>query len=356
MTSSHLFSPLTLRDVTLKNRIGVSPMCMYSSTDGLANDWHFVHLGSRAVGGAGLVIFEASAVEADGRISPGDLGIYSDAHIDGLKRVVDFIHAHDSVAGIQIGHAGRKASTAVPADGGAPLAIGEGGWQVVGPSPIPFAEGYQTPRELTVEEIASITQSFVAAAKRADAAGFKVVEIHGAHGYLLSEFLSPLSNHRTDQYGGSVENRSRFLLEVVDAVREVWPAGKPLFVRISATDWVDGGWTGDDSVTLSRWLKERGVDVVDASSGGNVPAAPPSIGPGYQTELAAQIRHGAGIATAAVGMITSPAQADTIVRTGQADIVLLAREQLRDPYWPARAARELRAKITPPAQYGRAWG
>ncbi len=350
----HLFAPLTLRNVTFRNRIGVSPMCMYSSVDGFANDWHLVHLGSRAVGGAGFVIAEASAVVAEGRISAGDLGIYSDEHVAGLKRVTDFIHEHGSVAGIQLAHAGRKASTQVPIDGGKPLSAADG-WQVVGPSPIPFADGYQTPRELTVAEIGDHLAAFAAAAKRALAAGFKVIEIHAAHGYLISEFLSPLSNHRTDQYGGSIENRSRFLLEITDAVRTAWPAELPLFVRLSATEWVEGGWTVDDSVTVSRWLAERGVDLIDCSSGGNTPTLPPAIGPGYQTALAAKVRAEAGVATAAVGMITSASQADHIVRTGQADIVLLAREMLRDPYFPVRAARELRQKVEPPAQYGRAW-
>jgi 2,4-dienoyl-CoA reductase-like NADH-dependent reductase (Old Yellow Enzyme family) len=333
----------------------VSPMCQYSSTDGFANDWHLVHLGSRAVGGAALVMAEASAVEERGRITHRDLGIYRDEHNPKLKQITDFIRSQGAIPAIQLAHAGRKASAAVPWEGGHPIPPDQGGWTAVGPSPIPFAEGWTAPHPLTLEEIRGIVQAFVRAAGRARAAGFDVVEIHSAHGYLLHSFLSPISNHRDDAYGGSLENRERLVMEVATAVRETWPSDRPLFVRISATDWVEGGWDLDQSVHLSRRLKEVGVDLIDCSSGALVPKAQIPIGPGYQVPLAARIRKEAGIATAAVGMITKPDQADAIIREGKADLIALARAFLRDPYWPQRAARELGQPVAAPMQYGRAW-
>jgi 2,4-dienoyl-CoA reductase-like NADH-dependent reductase (Old Yellow Enzyme family) len=351
----NLFDPLPIRDVTLPNRIVVSPMCEYSSKDGFANDWHLVHLGSRAVGGAGLVITEATAVAPEGRISPHDLGIWSDDHVEFLARITGFIHSQGSVAGIQLAHAGRKASTYRPWDGTGAVPEKSGGWKnVVAPSAIPFAEDYAMPKALTQEETQAVVAAFQKAAGRSRQAGFRVVEIHAAHGYLISEFLSPLANRRTDEYGGSFENRIRLLLEVVSAVRKVWPEHAPLFVRISATDWVEGGWTLDDSVGLARRLKNAGVDLVDCSSGGNVPPAGIPFGPGYQTSFAERIRREAGILTGAVGMITAPSQADHIIRTGQADLAIIAREFLRDPYWPLRAARELGYPVPWPVQYLRA--
>ena len=314
-----------------------------------------VHLGSRAVGGASLVFTEATAVSGIGRISAPDTGIYLDAHVKSWQPIVEFIRQHGAIPGIQLAHAGRKASTAVPWEGGAPIPPDKGGWIPVGPSPIPFNTGYAVPHELGASEINEIEEQFVAAARRALAAGFQVVEIHGAHGYLLHEFLSPLSNQRTDNFGGSFENRIRLLLCVAARVREVWPQELPMFVRISATDWVEGGWNLEQSIELSRRLKGLGVDLIDASSGGVVPYAKIPFGPGYQVSFAAAIRRKAGIATGAVGMITEPAQAETILSTGQADVVLLAREMLRDPYWPRRAAHELSAKIKAPVQYERAW-
>jgi 2,4-dienoyl-CoA reductase-like NADH-dependent reductase (Old Yellow Enzyme family) len=353
-TQVSLFTPLQIREVQFRNRIAVSPMCEYSSIDGYANDWHLVHLGSRAVGGAGLVIAEATAILPEGRISPDDLGIWHDDHIPALARITEFIHAHGAVAGIQLAHAGRKASTAAPWDGGKPLEPEHRGWRpIYGPSRIPFDSDYATPDALDDQGITNVIDGFRAAAIRAHRAGFKVVEIHAAHGYLLHEFLSPLSNLREDRYGGSIENRSRLLLEVVDAVREVWPATYPLFVRISATDWVEHGWTVADSIVLSRQLSVHGVDLVDCSSGGNVAGVRIPLGPGYQTPFAEQVRHGAPILTGAVGMITAPAQADHIVRTGQADLVLLGRELLRDPYWPLHAARILGHDMPWPRQYER---
>jgi 2,4-dienoyl-CoA reductase-like NADH-dependent reductase (Old Yellow Enzyme family) len=351
----NLFDPLSIRGLTLPNRIVVSPMCEYSSTNGFANDWHLVHLGSRAVGGAGLVMTEATAVTPEGRISPHDLGIWSDDHIEFLGRVARFIHAQGSVAGIQLAHAGRKASTYRPSDGEGAVPEELGGWvNVVAPSAIPFGGNYPMPQALTQEGIQSVVAAFVAAARRAREAGFRVIEIHAAHGYLISEFLSPLANHRTDEYGGSLENRMRLLIEVVRAVRGAWPESAPLFVRISATDWEEGGWTLDDSVALAKHLKHSSVDLVDCSSGGNVPPARIPVGPGYQTPFAERIRREAKILTGAVGMITAPAQADHIIRTGQADVAILAREFLRDPYWPLRAARELGYAVPWPIQYVRA--
>ncbi|MHB1022431.1 MAG: NADH:flavin oxidoreductase/NADH oxidase [Acidobacteriaceae bacterium] len=352
--SSHLFAPLTLCSVTFPNRIAVSPMCQYSAVDGFANDWHFVHLGSRAVGGAGLIFTEATAVSPEGRISPQDLGIWNDAHVAELKRITDFLHRQGAHAGIQLAHAGRKASMCPPWEKTHAVPPTDGGWtNAVAPSALPFAPEYVVPVALDLAGIRRITQAFVDAAKRARAAGFDVVEIHAAHGYLLHQFLSPLSNQRTDEYGGSFGNRVRLLLEVTDAVRAVWPETQPLFVRISATDWAEGGWHLDQSVELANLLKQRGVDLLDVSSGGAVPTATIPLGPGYQTSFAERIRRETGLATGAVGMITEPVQADHILRSGQADMVLLAREMLRDPYWPLRAARELKQETTWPLQYQR---
>ena len=348
---ARLFDPLSIRDITFANRVFVSPMCEYSSVDGHANDWHVVHLGSRAVGGAGLVLTEATAVTPEGRITPEDLGIYLDEHIESLARIVRFIHEQGSVAGMQLAHAGRKGSTYRPCDGQGAIPENAGGWTVPAPSAIPFAESFPMPKELTREAIQKIVVAFAAAARRALAAGFRVIEIHAAHGYLIHEFLSPLSNHRKDEYGGSFDNRTRILHEVVAAVRAVWPERLPLFVRLSVTDWTEGGWDVEQSVEVSRALERLGVDLIDCSSGGNVPRASIPVGPGYQTPFAERIRKEAGIMTGAVGMITSPAQADQIVGTGQADAVLIAREFLRDPYWPLRAARELGQTISWPAQY-----
>jgi 2,4-dienoyl-CoA reductase-like NADH-dependent reductase (Old Yellow Enzyme family) len=352
---NHLFEPLRLRDLEFRNRIMVSPMCQYSCTDGLANDWHLVHLGSRAVGGASLVMVEATAVTADSRISPCDMGIWSDAHIAPLQRVFSFIEQQGAVPGIQLAHAGRKASTSEPWKGGKPLPVAEGGWTpIYAPSPLAFDNGYQVPHALSVAEIESTIEAFAAAARRAQEAGAKLVEIHAAHGYLLHTFLSPLSNKRTDQYGGGFENRTRIVREVVIAVRKVWPQSLPLSLRISSTDWTHDGWTIDDSVELVRMVKPLGIDVIDCSSGGILPNIRIPAGPGYQSPFAAQIRAQAGIPTIAVGMITGFAQADHIIRTGQADAVMLARQLLRDPYWPLHAAHELGHEITWPAQYQRA--
>jgi 2,4-dienoyl-CoA reductase-like NADH-dependent reductase (Old Yellow Enzyme family) len=351
----HLFDRLILREVSLGNRIAVSPMCQYSCVDGLPSDWHLTHLGSRAVGGAGLVLTEASAVVPEGRISPQDLGIWSDDHIEPFVRITRFIHEQGSVAGIQLAHAGRKASTYRPSEnrqGAMPTA--EGGWQPVAPSPMVFDQGYAVPEALTEDGIHAVIRGFADAAGRARQAGFRVVEIHAAHGYLLHQFLSPFSNKRTDHYGGSFENRTRLVREVAAAIREKWPERFPLLIRISATDWAEGGWDIEQSVELVRQLRPLGVDLIDCSSGGSVPSARMPIGPGYQTPFAERLRRETGVATGAVGMITSPAQADHIIRTGQADLVLLARELLRDPYWPLRAARELGQKFSWPVQYLRA--
>jgi 2,4-dienoyl-CoA reductase-like NADH-dependent reductase (Old Yellow Enzyme family) len=350
-----LFTPLRLRELGLKNRIVVSPMCEYSAKDGHPQPWHLVHLGSRAVGGAGLIFTEASAVEAIGRISPQDAGMYLDAHVESWRPVTKFIREHGAVPGMQLAHAGRKGSTAAPWLGGKKVAIADGGWEPVAPSALAFDPAYPLPRELTIAEINGVVKAFASAAERALAAEFEVVEIHGAHGYLLHQFLSPLSNHRTDEYGGSLENRMRLALRVAEAVRGVWPARLPLFMRLSSTDWVDGGWDLDQTIALSKKLQLAGVDLVDVSSGGSVPSPQIPIGPGYQVRFASEIRKQAGIATGAVGMITDPAQAETIVATGQADLVFLAREMLRDPYWPRRAAHALGVKIEPPVQYQRAW-
>jgi 2,4-dienoyl-CoA reductase-like NADH-dependent reductase (Old Yellow Enzyme family) len=355
-SNPNLFSPLTVRSVTLRNRIGVSPMCQYSAEDGVANDWHFVHLGARAVGGAGLVIVEATAVAPEGRITPGCLGLWSDPHIEPLARIAGFMKQHGAVAGIQIAHAGRKASADLPWRGGAHLDADQGGWETIAPSAIPFgAELPKVPRAMTEADIVRVQNDFVATAKRALAAGFQWLELHAAHGYLFSEFLSPHTNRRTDRYGGSFENRTRLLLDTTRAVRQVWPGQLPLAVRISATDWKAGGWDVEQSIELAKLLKAAGVDLVDCSSGGVVPDVTIKVEPGYQVPFAEKVRHGAGIATAAVGFITEPKQADDIVRGGKADVVLLGRQMLVDPYWPVHAGKALGHKLTPPNQYARAW-
>jgi 2,4-dienoyl-CoA reductase-like NADH-dependent reductase (Old Yellow Enzyme family) len=354
----NLFQPLTIKSVTLRNRIGVSPMCQYSSEDGVATDWHFVHLGSRAVGGAGLVIAEATAVSPEGRITPGDAGIWAEKHVEPIARINRFIKQHGAVPGIQLAHAGRKASASRPWEGGRHLADSEGGWPTFAPSAIPFGDSLnKVPRAMTEADIARVQNDFVAAAKRAAQAGAEWLELHYAHGYLAHEFLSPLSNHRADRYGGSFENRIRFAVETARAVRAVWPEKFPLTARISCTDWVDGGWDIEQSVELARCLKTEGVDLIDCSSGGAVPNAKIPVAQGYQVPFAEKIRREANIATAAVGFITEPKQADDIIRSGQADIALLAREFLRDPYWPAHAAKTLghQDKLPPPPQYARAW-
>lgn len=352
-----LFSPFSLRDVTLRNRIGVSPMCQYSAEDGFAGDWHLVHLGAFAVGGAGLVMSEATAVVPEGRISPQDLGLWKDGHVAPLRRITDFVRGQGAVPAIQLAHAGRKASTWRPWEAaGKPPAIPpeQGGWEAVAPSPIRFADGYPQPRELDEAGIRRVVDAFAAAARRARDAGFDAVELHAAHGYLLHSFLSPLSNQRADGWGGGFEGRTRLLLEVVDAVRAVWPAGLPLLVRLSVTDWVAGGWDVEQSVALALLLKERGVDLVDCSSGGAVPNAAVPVGPGYQATFAERLHRDAGLPTAAVGLITDPEQADRIVREGRADLVFLARELLRHPRWPLLAAHRLGVPFPWPPQYERA--
>lgn len=328
-------------------------MCMYSAEEGLPNDWHFVHLGSRAVGGAGLVIAEATAIAPNGRISPGDTGIWNDEQTEAWKPITAFIKKHGSVAGIQLAHAGRKAGTAAPWTGGGYLP--ELGWDIVGPSAVAFSDALATPRELSVEEIHQVIEDFKAGAMRALEAGFEVIEIHGAHGYLLNEFMSPLSNFRTDEYGGSFENRTRITREVGEAIRSVWPGRLPLFIRISASDWVEGGWTVEDSVRLAKDLKPLGVDLIDCSSAGNSPLAKVEVGPNYQVPFAAEVREKGQVRVAAVGLITEPTQANEIIVKGEADMVLLARESLRDPYWPRRAAADLELDIQVPDQYARSW-
>lgn len=350
---SKLFSPLTIKNITLKNRIVMSPMCQYTATDGFTNDWHLAHLGSRAVGGTGLIIMEATAVLPEGRITPGDLGIWNDKHIPGLTKVVNFIHSQGAIAGIQLAHAGRKASCAVPWEGGKQLGEKNGGWQTVAPSNIPFTAGDRTPVSLTREGILKVVSAFTEAAKRTLAAGFKVIEIHSAHGYLLQEFLSPISNHRTDEYGGSFENRTRLLQQVIEAVKSVWPAENPLFVRISSTEWTEGGWTVEESVKLAYILKDMGVDLIDCSSGGNIDNAKIPVGPGFQVPFSEAVRK-TGILTGAVGLITYASQADTILLEEKADLVLFGRELLRNPYFPLFAARELGVDVTWPLQYLRA--
>jgi 2,4-dienoyl-CoA reductase-like NADH-dependent reductase (Old Yellow Enzyme family) len=355
---NHLFAPLKLRSLTLPNRIAVSPMCEYSSIDGFANDWHFVHLGSRAIGGAALIITEANSVSPEARITPSDLGVWSDDHIPELKRITIFLHQHGAYAGTQLAHAGRKASMSVPWEQNRTIPPSEGGWQPVAPSAIRFDEAYPIPAALDRAGMDKIIADFIAATHRALAAGFDLVEVHAAHGYLLHQFLSPLSNHRTDEYGGSFDNRVRFPLEVIRAVRAAWPQHLPLFVRISATDWapesLGPSWDLPQSAAFAKLLKQAEVDLVDVSTGGNHPAQQIPVGPGYQVHHSETIRHEAHIPTGSVGMISEPAQADQIIRTGQADLVLLAREFLRNPYWPLHAATVLRQQTTWPTQYLRA--
>jgi 2,4-dienoyl-CoA reductase-like NADH-dependent reductase (Old Yellow Enzyme family) len=351
---SILFSTLKIREIDFKNRIFVSPMCQYSAVNGVPDDWHLVHLGSRAVGGASLVMAEATGVSPEGRISPGDTGLWSTEHQQAFDRITDFIRKQSSVAGIQLAHAGRKASTAPPWKGGKALSDEEGGWQPIAPSPEPFAPDYRVPREMTKNDIEMVKGQFANAASRALNAGFEVVELHMAHGYLMHEFLSPLSNHRTDEYGGSFENRVRFPLEVTRAVRNSWPERLPLFARISATDWVEGGWDLPQSIEFAKVLKQEGVDLIDCSSGGNVPRAQIPVGPGYQVALAAGVRMAAGVMTGAVGLITKAQQAEEILSAEQADVIFLARALLRDPYWPLHAAKVLGVEIKWPVQYERA--
>jgi len=350
-TTANLLTPITLRSVTLRNRIVMSPMCQYVAKDGFANDWHLVHLGSRATGGVGLVIVEATGVVPEGRITPGCLGLWTDQQIAPLARIVEFVHSQGAHIGIQLGHAGRKASTDVPYRGGKALKAGEGAWPVVGPSAIPFSEEHQTPHVLDVQDIDELVKRFGEAADRAVRAGFDVIEIHSAHGYLLHEFLSPISNQRNDEYGGSFENRIRLLVRIVDEVRQRVPQSMPLFVRISATDWVEGGWDIDQSVELSRILSEHGVDLIDTSSGGLVPYANVPVAKEYQVPFASTIRREAGIATGAVGLIKEPSQANAIIERGDADVVLIGRQLLREPYWAERAIAEQGATPTWPVSY-----
>jgi 2,4-dienoyl-CoA reductase-like NADH-dependent reductase (Old Yellow Enzyme family) len=351
---AHLFESLQLRDVKLPNRIGIPPMCQYSAQDGVAADWHFIHYGSRAVGGAALMILEATAVAPEGRISPGDLGLWQDGQIEALARIAEFARRQGCVAAVQLAHAGRKASVGLGWQAQRVLTAAEGGWPVVGPSALPFGEDYGCPHELDQAAIERVIEQFAAAARRARTAGFQVVEIHAAHGYLLHQFLSPLANQRSDAYGGSFDNRTRLVRQVVEAVRREWPQSLPLLIRLSATDWLDGGWNADETVALCRTLKDLGVDLIDVSTGGLLPTAKIPAGPGFQTEFAARVRHEAGVPTAAVGLITSPAQADHIVRSGQADMVLLGREMLRNPYWPLHAVQALGQAAPWPQQYLRA--
>ncbi|MBT2481580.1 NADH:flavin oxidoreductase/NADH oxidase [Streptomyces sp. ISL-94] len=356
-----LFAPYTLRSVTIPNRVWMAAMCQYSAeafgpNAGVANEWHFAHYAARAVGGTGLIVQEATAVSPEGRITPYDLGIWNDTQVEALRRITSFLKAHGAIPGIQIAHAGRKASTDRTWKGGAPVGPEAHGWQPVAPSAVPFAEGHSLPHELTTDEIREIVSRFAAAAERAFAAGYEVVEIHGAHGYLIGEFLSPHSNRRTDEYGGSFANRTRFALEVVDAVRAVWPEELPLFFRISATDWLEEeGWTADETVRLASLLQEHGVDLLDVSTGGLAPHAKIPVGPGYQVPFAARVKAETGLPVAAVGLITEPEQAEKILANGEADAVLLGRELLRDPYWARRAAAELGAEIPTPAPYHRSW-
>lgn len=350
---SRLFSVYRLRGLEFRNRVFVSPMCQYSSRDGMPNDWHMVHLGSRAVGGAGLVCVEATAVSPEGRISPGDTGLWSIEHERAFAPIAAFIKTQGARAAIQLAHAGRKASTDVPWRGGKPLSEEQGGWQTLAPSAVPFGD-WPAPGEMTHDDIEKVVLQFADSARHALHAGFEVVELHMAHGYLLHEFLSPLSNRREDDYGGSLENRARLPLRVAAAVREVWPDELPLFARISATDWVEGGWDVEQSVVLSRWLKERGVDLIDCSSGGLVPGARIPVAPGYQVPFAETVSKEAGIDTGAVGLITEPEQAEEIVSSGKANVVFLARAVLRDPYWPLHAAKHLGAEAPWPVQYDRA--
>jgi len=351
---SKLISPLTIKAITFRNRITISPMCQYSSVDGFASDWHLVHLGSRAVGGAGLIIQEATAISAEGRISPGDLGIYLDEHIDKLKSITTFIHQQGAVAGIQLAHAGRKASFAIPWQGGKQIKLTEGGWTTVAPSAIAFNPEDEAPQALNAEDIKKVITDFKTGALRAVQAGYKLIEIHAAHGYLIHQFLSPLSNHRADNYGGSFENRIRLLREIINAVHTVWPQNLPLLVRISATDWAEGGWNIEEAVKLSTIIKAEGVDLIDCSSGGLVPTAMIPIGPGYQVAFAERIKKEAGILTGAVGLITDEQQAEDILMKGQADLIIIARASLRDPYFALHAAHFLGDDIQWPIQYERA--
>lgn len=350
---SALFTPLPLRELEIRNRIFVSPMCQYSAIDGIANDWHLVHLGARAVGGAGLVMIEATGVSPEGRITPACMGLWSDAHAQALAPIARFIKQQGAVAAIQLAHAGRKASTDLPWKGGKPLSGGQA-WVTQAPSPLPFGAGYSTPHALTAAEIDAIAQQFTDATERALAAGFEVIELHMAHGYLLHEFLSPLTNRRSDKYGGTLENRLRLPLRIAREVRNLWPAKWPVFVRISATDWMPDGWDLPQSIELARRLKDLGIDFIDCSSGGLVPEAKVPAAPGFQTPFATAIRREVGITTGAVGLITDPVQAEHIVGTGLADVVLLAREFLRDPYWPLHAAQRLGVDLAWPDQYLRA--
>ena len=352
--SSKLFSPIQFKSITLKNRIVVSPMCQYSSVDGFANDWHLVHLGSRAVGGAAMVITEATAVSPEGRISPQDLGIYQDEHIEKLRQITAFIESQGAVPGIQLAHAGRKASTYTSWIGKGQVPLEKGGWQTVAPSAIPFAENEMTPTELDTAGIQKVINDFAAAATRSLQAGFKVIEIHAAHGYLVHQFLSPLSNTRQDEYGGSFENRIRLLLQIIDEVKIVWPENLPFFVRISATDWVENGWDKIQSIKLSAVLLEKGVDLIDVSTGGLVPYAKISSGPSYQVPFSAAIKSKTRMLTGAVGMITDANQAEEILQNGEADLIIIAREFLRDPYFPLHAASELKDDVNWPVQYERA--
>ncbi len=353
---AHLFSPLQLRDVRLRNRIGVSPMCQYWSEDGFANDWHLVHLGARAVGGAALVMTEATAVVPEGRISPQDLGIWKDEHIEMLARIFRFLEEHEAAPAMQLAHAGRKASTSPPWLGGNPVSEVEGGWRpILAPTAEAFEPGDIVPEEIDRAGIEQVVRAFADAAQRALTAGAKVIEIHAAHGYLIHEFLSPLTNKRTDEYGGSFENRTRVARDVVESVRRIWPERYPLLVRISASDWVEGGWDVEQSAELAKELKRLGVDMFDCSSGGAVPDATIKVGPGYQVPFSERIRHEAQIPTAAVGVITEPAQANEIITEGRADMVFLARELLREPYWPIKAAMVLGGDLEPPVQYARAF-
>jgi 2,4-dienoyl-CoA reductase-like NADH-dependent reductase (Old Yellow Enzyme family) len=356
---SSLFESITLREVTIPNRVWMPPMCQYSAEPegplaGAPHDWHFAHYAARATGGTGLIIVEATAVSPEGRISPYDLGLWNDTQVEAFRRITRFLTAQGTVPGVQLAHGGRKASTDQPWKGGAPLAPEARGWQPVAPSAVPFDERHPVPTELTVDQIHEVVGQFAAAARRALAAGFEIAEIHGAHGYLINEFLSPHSNHRTDAYGGSYENRTRFALEVVDAVREVWPDGKPLFFRISATDWLeDAGWSADDTVRFARTLHEHGVDLLDVSTGGNAPGVRIPVGPGYQVPFAARVKKETPLAVAAVGLITGVEQAEKIVANGEADAVLLGRELLRNPSFARLAARELGAEVHVPEQYHR---
>lgn len=357
---SALFEPFTLRSLTVPNRIWMAPMCQYSAVaegpdEGAPTDWHFQHLAARAVGGMGLILTEATAISPEGRISPHDLGLWNDTQTEAFRRITAFLKSQGSVPGIQLAHAGRKASTDAPWRGGTPLGTDEGGWRPAGPSPLPFDDRHQVPAELTADGIRRVTAEFARAAERALAAGFEVAEVHGAHGYLIGEFLSPHSNHRTDGYGGTFENRTRFALEVVDAIRAVWPDDRPLFFRISATDWLEtDGWTPDDTVRLAALLREHGVDLLDVSSGGNASGVRIPLGPGYQVPFAARVRRETGLPVGAVGLITEPDQAEKIVANGEADAVLLGRELLRDPSWAQRAARALGGDVHVPDQYLRA--